>query len=205
MKSHQRFWGTCGICSTIPMVDALVRSQFWAKFVDYLGKIITPPALGCLTKTLPRMSNANPLNNHIECIWYNDIENQRTISKGYQPLSYSYLHWFGWNSLSAGTCKPRYWVIIYHPWACISWTKTQSIIYFTPVYPLIIFVDSSIDPILVNDIMNGWPCIVGNQRHLGLCLGCVPALADQGTTLRASDLNNALATILNPFITWNMK
>ena len=35
------------------------------------------------------------------------------------------------------------------------------------------------------------------QRHLGLCLGYVPALAygscrvsDQGTTLRASDLHN---------------
>ena len=41
---------------------------------------------------------------------------------------------------------------------------------------------------------------------LGLCLGYVPALAygscrvsDQGTTLRASDLHNARATILNPF------
>ena len=47
----------------------------------------------------------------------------------------------------------------------------------------------------------------GDQRHLGLCLGYVPALAygscrvsDQGTTLRASDLHNARATILNPFI-----
>ena len=46
----------------------------------------------------------------------------------------------------------------------------------------------------------------GDQRHLGLCLGFVPALAygscrvsDQGTTLRASDLHNARATILNPF------
>ena len=46
----------------------------------------------------------------------------------------------------------------------------------------------------------------GDQRHLGLCLGDVPALAygscrvsDQGTTLRASDLHNARATILNPF------
>ena len=46
---------------------------------------------------------------------------------------------------------------------------------------------------------------------LGLCLGYVPALAygscrvsDQGTTLRASDLHNARATILNPFnnVTW---
>ena len=42
----------------------------------------------------------------------------------------------------------------------------------------------------------------------GLCLGYVPALAygscrvsDQGTTLRASDLHNAQATILNPFNT----
>ena len=48
----------------------------------------------------------------------------------------------------------------------------------------------------------------GDQRHLGLCLGYVPALAygscrvsDQGTTLRASDLHNARATILNPFNT----
>ena len=46
----------------------------------------------------------------------------------------------------------------------------------------------------------------GDQRHLGLCLGYVPTLAygscrvsDQGTTLRASDLHNARATILNPF------
>ena len=46
----------------------------------------------------------------------------------------------------------------------------------------------------------------GDQRHLGLCLGYVPALAygscrvsDQGTTLRASDLHNARAAILNPF------
>ena len=46
----------------------------------------------------------------------------------------------------------------------------------------------------------------GDQRHLGLWLGYVPALAygscrvsDQGTTLRASDLHNARATILNPF------
>ena len=45
-----------------------------------------------------------------------------------------------------------------------------------------------------------------DQRHLGLFLGYVPALAygscrvsDQGTTLRASDLHNAWATILNPF------
>ena len=45
----------------------------------------------------------------------------------------------------------------------------------------------------------------GDQRHLGLCLGYVPALAygscrvsDQGTTLRASDLHNARSTILNP-------
>ena len=45
-----------------------------------------------------------------------------------------------------------------------------------------------------------------NHAHLGLCLGYVPALAcgscrvsDQGTTLRASDLHNARATILNPF------
>ena len=47
----------------------------------------------------------------------------------------------------------------------------------------------------------------GDQRHLGLCLGYVPALAygscrvsDQGTTLRASNLHNARTTILNPFI-----
>ena len=46
----------------------------------------------------------------------------------------------------------------------------------------------------------------GDQRHFGLCLGYVPALAygscrvsDQGTTLRASDLHNAWATIFNPF------
>ena len=46
----------------------------------------------------------------------------------------------------------------------------------------------------------------GDQRHLGLCLGYVPALAygscrvsEQGTTLRASDLYNARATIINPF------
>ena len=51
------------------------------------------------------------------------------------------------------------------------------------------------------------PVHCGDQRHLGLCLGYIPALAfascrlsDQGTTLRASDLHNARATILNPFI-----
>ena len=45
-----------------------------------------------------------------------------------------------------------------------------------------------------------------DQRHLGLWFGYVPALAngscrvsDQDTTLRASDLHNARATILNPF------
>ena len=50
----------------------------------------------------------------------------------------------------------------------------------------------------------------GDQRHAGLCLGYVPALAfgscrasDQGTTLRASDLHNARANILNPF--YNME
>ena len=55
------------------------------------------------------------------------------------------------------------------------------------------------------------PVHCGDQRHLGLCLGYVPALAygscrvsDQGTTLRASDLHNAGATILNPFSTKNM-
>ena len=44
------------------------------------------------------------------------------------------------------------------------------------------------------------------SEALRLCLGYVPALAygscrvsDQGTTLRASDLHNARATILNPF------
>ena len=51
----------------------------------------------------------------------------------------------------------------------------------------------------------------GDQRHLGLCLGYVPALAygscrvsDQGTTLGASDLHNARATILNPFNIWQL-
>ena len=46
----------------------------------------------------------------------------------------------------------------------------------------------------------------GDQRHLGLCLVCVPALtygscrvSDQGTTLHASDLHNAWTIILNPF------
>ena len=50
------------------------------------------------------------------------------------------------------------------------------------------------------------PAHCGGQRHLGLCLGYVPALAygsfmvtDQGTILRASDLHNARSTILNPF------
>ena len=45
-----------------------------------------------------------------------------------------------------------------------------------------------------------------DQRHLGLCLGYVSALAygscrvfDQGTSLRASYLHNARATNLNPF------
>ena len=51
----------------------------------------------------------------------------------------------------------------------------------------------------------------GYQRHLGLCLGYVPALAygscrvsDQGTTLRASDIHNARATILNP-LNWGAR
>ena len=44
------------------------------------------------------------------------------------------------------------------------------------------------------------------SEDLGFCLGYVPALAegscrvsDQGTALRASDLHNESATILNPF------
>ena len=47
----------------------------------------------------------------------------------------------------------------------------------------------------------------GDQRHAGLCLGRRPCTSrrrvqgrSQGTTLRASDLHNARATILNPFI-----
>ena len=46
----------------------------------------------------------------------------------------------------------------------------------------------------------------GDQRHLGLCLGYVPALtcgscrvSNQAKTLRASDLHNARTTIFNPF------
>ena len=50
----------------------------------------------------------------------------------------------------------------------------------------------------------------GDERHFGLCLGYVPApaygscrISDQGTTLRASDLHNAWATILNLFsLSW---
>ena len=44
------------------------------------------------------------------------------------------------------------------------------------------------------------------SEALRLCVGYVPALAygscrvcDQGTTLRASDIHNARATILDPF------
>ena len=59
------------------------------------------------------------------------------------------------------------------------------------------------------------PDYCGDQTHLGLYRGFVPARAwayvscsvsDQGTTLRASDLHNAQATILNPFhngTTWS--
>ena len=50
------------------------------------------------------------------------------------------------------------------------------------------------------------PVHCGDQRHLGMCLGYVPALtycsyrvSDQGTVLRASDLYNARAPILNSF------
>ena len=46
----------------------------------------------------------------------------------------------------------------------------------------------------------------GDQRHAGLCLGRRPCTSrrrvqgrSQGTTLSASDLHNAWATILNPF------
>ena len=53
--------------------------------------------------------------------------------------------------------------------------------------------------------------IMGAHKHLGLCLGCVIALAygscrvsDQGTTLRASDLHNAGETIRNPFNKLNL-
>ena len=50
----------------------------------------------------------------------------------------------------------------------------------------------------------------GDQRHAGLCLGRRPCTSrrrvqgrSQGTTLSASDLHNARATILNPF--YNME
>ena len=50
----------------------------------------------------------------------------------------------------------------------------------------------------------------GDQRHAGLCLGRRPCTSrrrvqgrSQGTTLNASDLHNARATILNPF--YNME
>ena len=50
----------------------------------------------------------------------------------------------------------------------------------------------------------------GDQRHAGLCLGQRPCTSrrrvqgrSQGTTLSASDLHNARATILNPF--YNME
>ena len=54
------------------------------------------------------------------------------------------------------------------------------------------------------------PVHCGDQRHAGLCLGRRPCTSrrrvqgrSQGTTLRASDLHNARATILNPF--YNME
>ena len=56
-------------------------------------------------------------------------------------------------------------------------------------------------------IKNGLHC--GDQRHAGLCLGRRPSSRrrvqgrSQGTTLSASDLHNARATILNPF--YNME
>ena len=46
------------------------------------------------------------------------------------------------------------------------------------------------------------PVRCGDQRHSGLCLGYGSCrVSDQGTTLRASDLHNARATILNPLNT----
>ena len=52
----------------------------------------------------------------------------------------------------------------------------------------------------------------GDQRHAGLCLGRRPCTSrrrvqgrSQGTTLSASDLHNARATILNPFYNMDYK
>ena len=52
-------------------------------------------------------------------------------------------------------------------------------------------------------INNYCPCIMEVKRHLGLCLGYVPAFADgscrvsdQDTNMQASDLHNAHANIL---------
>ena len=59
---------------------------------------------------------------------------------------------------------------------------------------------------VIKEIKNGCPCTVEIRCTCALCLTCVPALAygscrvsDQGTTMCASDLHNALATILYPF------
>ena len=54
-------------------------------------------------------------------------------------------------------------------------------------------------------LKNGCPCIVGIRGTQGCALVGDPARAvrSQGTTLSASDLHNAQATILNPF--YNME
>ena len=60
--------------------------------------------------------------------------------------------------------------------------------------------------VIIKGIKNGCPCIVGIQRHAGLCLGRRPWTSrgrvqgrSQCTTLSASGLHNARETILNPF------
>ena len=59
----------------------------------------------------------------------------------------------------------------------------------------------------IKGIKNGCPCIVEIRGTQGCALVGDPALAvqgrSQGTTLSASDLHNARATILNPF--YNME
>ena len=58
---------------------------------------------------------------------------------------------------------------------------------------------------IVKGIKNGCPCIVEIRGTQGCALVGDPAVQgrSQGTTLSASDLHNARATILNPF--YNME
>ena len=109
---------------------------------------------------------------------------------------------WGWMGLWRH-CWRRQWLGRVH---CADWEwnfRLECPLRFTPYF--VLFSQLFYIPCYKRD--QEWlPVHCGDQRHAGLCLGYVPALAygscrvsDQGTTLRASDLHNARATILNPF------